>query len=301
MTYMVGSRHEGYGETGMAHLLEHLLFKGTPKHQNIPQELTSHGARPNGSTWFDRTNYFETFQATDENLRWALDLEADRMVNSFIAQEGPRQRDDRRAQRVRDGRERPGAILGERVLSTAFLWHNYGKSTIGARADLENVPIDRLQAFYRTYYQPDNAVPARRRASSTRPRRSLWSAPSFGHPEAHARRCRARTRPSPCRTASGASTLQRVGDVQASQSPYHVPAGAHPDAAAVDAARAGARRHARPGRLYKALVETKKASSVGTDSCSSTIRASCCSRRKSGRSRRWPTRRRRCSPPSTPR
>ena len=69
----------------MAHLLEHLVFKGTPKHPNIPQELTAHGSRPNGTTWTDRTNYFETFSATDENLEWALDLEADRMVNSFIA------------------------------------------------------------------------------------------------------------------------------------------------------------------------------------------------------------------------
>ena len=58
VTYMVGSRHEGYGETGMAHLLEHMVFKGTPKHTNIPQELTSHDCRPNGSTWYDRTNYF---------------------------------------------------------------------------------------------------------------------------------------------------------------------------------------------------------------------------------------------------
>ncbi len=86
ITYLVGSRHEGYGETGMAHLLEHLLFKGTPKHPDIPKELTAHGCRPNGTTWLDRTNYFETFPATDENLAWALDLEADRMVNSFVAQ-----------------------------------------------------------------------------------------------------------------------------------------------------------------------------------------------------------------------
>src|SRR5262249_21811644 len=85
MTYLVGSRHENYGETGMAHLLEHMVFKGTPKHSNIPQELTEHGSRPNGSTAWDRTNYFETFSATDANLDWALDLEADRMVNSFIA------------------------------------------------------------------------------------------------------------------------------------------------------------------------------------------------------------------------
>src|SRR5712691_10447444 len=85
MTYLVGSRNEGYGETGMAHLLEHMMFKGATHHTNIPQELTVHGARPNGTTSDDRTNYFETFQATDANLEWALDLEVDRMVNSFIA------------------------------------------------------------------------------------------------------------------------------------------------------------------------------------------------------------------------
>ena len=84
MTYLVGSRQEGSGERGIAHLLEHMVFKGSPKHTNIPQELTEHGARPNGTTSYDRTNYFETFQATDDNLKWALDLESDRMVNSFI-------------------------------------------------------------------------------------------------------------------------------------------------------------------------------------------------------------------------
>jgi zinc protease len=71
ITYKVGSRHEDYGETGMAHLLEHLVFKGTPTHKNIPQELTEHGTRANGTTWFDRTNYYETFSVGDENLMGA--------------------------------------------------------------------------------------------------------------------------------------------------------------------------------------------------------------------------------------
>ena len=101
VTYLVGSAHESYGETGMAHLLEHLVFKGTPKHPNIPQELTEHGSRPNGTTWTDRTNYFETFAATDANLQWALDLESDRMVNSLHREKRSRQRNDRRPQRVR--------------------------------------------------------------------------------------------------------------------------------------------------------------------------------------------------------
>ena len=119
VTYKVGSRNENYGETGMAHLLEHLVFKGTPKHKNIPQELTAHGARPNGSTWYDRTNYFETFQANDENLDWALDLEADRMVNSYIAKKDL----DSEMTVVRNefemGENDPASILEERVLSTA--------------------------------------------------------------------------------------------------------------------------------------------------------------------------------------
>lgn len=158
ITYMVGSKHENYGETGMAHLLEHLVFKGTPKHANIPQELTEHGARPNGTTWYDRTNYFETFAATEENLRWALDLESDRMVNSFIAKKDLDSEMTVVRNEFESGENSPFRVLLERVFSSAFLWHNYGKSTIGARSDIENVPIDRLQGFYRKYYQPDNAV-----------------------------------------------------------------------------------------------------------------------------------------------
>src|SRR5215472_604957 len=87
MTVLVGSRQEGYGETGMAHLLEHMVFKGTPHHPKIPKELQEHGAQFNGSTSDDRVNYFETLAATDENLEFALDMEADRMVNSFIKKE----------------------------------------------------------------------------------------------------------------------------------------------------------------------------------------------------------------------
>src|SRR3954471_244790 len=131
MTYLVGSRQEGSGERGMAHLLEHMVFKGSTKHTNIPQELTSHGARPNGSTSYDRTNYFETFQATDDNLKWALDLEADRMVNSFI-----RKADlDSEFTVVRNefemGENSPFNVLFDRAMSSAYTWHPYGRSVVG--------------------------------------------------------------------------------------------------------------------------------------------------------------------------
>src|ERR1700728_2701090 len=158
MTYLVGSRFEGYGETGMAHLLEHMNFILSTSGRNIKKELVDHGAQWNGTTDYDRTNYFETITAGDDNLKWALGLEAERMVNMRI--EKPLL--DTEMTVVRNeferGENRPESILEERVIAPAYLWHNYGKSVIGSRADIEKVPIDKLAAFYRKYYQPDNAV-----------------------------------------------------------------------------------------------------------------------------------------------
>ena len=145
-------------------------------------------------------------------------------------------------------------------MAASYLWHNYGKTTIGARSDLENVPIDRLQAFYRKYYQPDNAVLLvagkfdepktlalvdKYFAPIPRPTRTL---PEALHAGADAGR-RARV------------TLRRVGDTQFVQAVYHVPSGAHPDFAAVDVL-AQVLGDTPSGRLHKALVETKKASSI---------------------------------------
>jgi zinc protease len=84
LTVLVGSRHEGYGETGMAHLLEHMLFKGTDKFPNFDKLMAARGARFNGSTWYDRTNYFETLPASDDYLEFAIQFEADRLVNEKI-------------------------------------------------------------------------------------------------------------------------------------------------------------------------------------------------------------------------
>src|SRR6478672_424655 len=261
MTYLVGSATENYGETGMAHLLEHMVFKGSPKHTNIPQELTSHGSRPNGSTWSDRTNYFETFSATDENLNWALDLESDRMVNSYIAKKDL----DSEMTVVRNefelGENSPFNVLLERSMAASYIWHNYGKTTIGARSDIENVPIERLQAFYRNWYQPDNAV--------------LLVAGRFDEAKTLAKinqtfgRIPKPTRPipvfytlDPTQDGERTVTLQRVGDVQAIAAAYHVPSGTDPSSGAVNLLEQ-VLTDTPSGRLYKALVETKKATSVG--------------------------------------
>jgi zinc protease len=261
ITYLVGSRHEGYGESGMAHLLEHMVFKGTPKHPNIPQELTARGARPNGTTWYDRTNYFETFAATDDNLRWALDLEADRMVNSFIKEEDLKSEFSVVRNEFESGENNPGRVLLERVMSTAYLWHNYGKSTIGSREDIERVPVDNLRAFYKKFYQPDNAVLTV--AGKFDEAKTLqWINEAFGPIPRPERKLQQTYTVEPVQDGERHVVLRRVGDVQVTSAGYHIPAGAHPDYAAVEVL-AEVLTNEPSGRLYKALVETGKASSVG--------------------------------------
>ena len=87
IVYHVGSKHEGYGEKGMAHLLEHMLFKSTKNLGDIKKMLSDKGGDANGTTYYDRTNYYEIFPSSDENLRWSLEMEADRMINATIKQE----------------------------------------------------------------------------------------------------------------------------------------------------------------------------------------------------------------------
>ncbi|MFD2177386.1 M16 family metallopeptidase [Veronia pacifica] len=260
VTYKVGSKHENYGETGMAHLLEHLVFKGTPKHPDIPAELSAHGARPNGTTFFDRTNYFETFAATEENIDWALSLESDRMVNSFIAKKDL----DSEMTVVRNefemGENRPFSIMFKRILATAFDWHNYGNSTIGARSDIENVSIERLQAFYKKYYQPDNATLVI--AGKFEPSSLLKKIDAtFGAIPKPERKLQDTYTTEPAQDGERSFTIRRIGDVQYLSSLYHIPSGAHEDIAAIEVLNTIL--SATPnGRLHKAMVEQKLASST---------------------------------------
>jgi zinc protease len=258
IVYLVGSRHEGYGEKGMAHLLEHLLFKGSKRHPNLKEEFTRRGGRWNGTTSNDRTNYFETLAGTDDNLEWAIAMEADRMVNSFVSKEDL----DSEMTVVRNefemGENNPGGVLFQRMQQLAFPWHNYGNPIIGQRADIEKVPIDKLQAFYRTWYQPDNAVlivagrfdEARAVALAQkhfgplpRPTRVL---PAFYTDE-------------PTQDGERRVRLERVGDTQIVSALYRVPAGSHPDFPALDVL-AHVLGDVPAGRLHRAIVQQGLAS-----------------------------------------
>ena len=259
-TVFVGSRHEGYGETGMAHLLEHMVFKGTPTFANVPKELQDRGAQFNGSTWLDRTNYYETLPASEENLDFAIHLEADRLVNSYVKKEDL----DSEMTVVRNEFERgensPQRVLMQRMMAVAFEWHNYGKSTIGNRADLERVPIDNLKAFYEKFYQPDNAILIV--AGSFDPVQALASAKThFGAIPKPERTLPRTYTEEPPQDGERTVILRRVGDVARVGAVYHVPAGSDPAFAAVDVLE-NILTDNPSGRLYKALVETKRAASV---------------------------------------
>jgi zinc protease len=260
MTVLVGSRHEGYGEAGMAHLLEHMVFKGTPMHPNIPQALQDHGARFSGTTTADRTNYFETVPASAENLEFCIRLEADRLVYSPIKQTDL----DTEFTVVRNEFERsenaPMSVLAKRIAAAAYEWHNYGKSTLGNRSDIERVPVAHLRAFYQKYYQPDNVVLIVAGHFDAAQALEVIQQ-SFGAIPRPQRQLDTTYTEEPSQDGERLVTLRRVGDVGAVGVAYHIPAGPHEDVAPLQVL-ANILRTPPFGRLNKSLIDTQLATQV---------------------------------------
>ena len=264
LVYGVGSVHENYGETGMAHLLEHLLFKGTPTHTDISGEMKKRGIDFNATTSMDRTNYFSSFPANDATLDWVLALEADRMVHSNIAKRDLDSEMTVVRNELEAGENNPGGVLFQRIRSTAFLWHNYGHSTIGARSDVEGVPIEHLQAFYRTWYQPDNAtliLAGRLDPAATLARVSAY----FGKVKKPTRVMPTFPTVEPAQDGERQVEVRRAGDVRIIAAAYHVPAAGHPDSAALSVL-GSVLGYTPGGRLHKALVQTHIAAGAGAGS-----------------------------------
>jgi zinc protease len=161
IVYRVGSKNEVLGNTGSTHLLEHLMFKGSPKFNknngnSVTDVLQNTGAEMNATTYYDRTNYFETLPS--DKIGLALEIEADRMRNCSLLKE------DKEAEMtvVRNEFERgendPNALLYKEIWATAYMAHPYHHATIGWKSDIEKAPIEVLRNFYNTYYWPDNAT-----------------------------------------------------------------------------------------------------------------------------------------------
>ena len=260
MTYLVGSRHENYGETGMAHLLEHMLFKGTPNTPNALGEFSKRGLQANGSTSTDRTNYYASFAANPETLKWYIGWQADAMINSTIKREDLDTEMTVVRNEMESGENNPFQMLWQKMLGLAFQWHNYGKTPIGARSDVENVDINQLRAFYRTHYQPDNAVLIV--AGKFDPELALSEVNNaFGKIPKPARTLPPEYTVEPIQDGERAITLRRTGGSPLVAAMYHVPPAAHPDFSALDLASMMI-ADTPSGRLYKAMVPTKQAASV---------------------------------------
>ncbi|MCC9041884.1 insulinase family protein [Myroides sp. M-43] len=260
IVYNVGSKHEGYGEKGMAHLLEHMLFKSTTKLGDIKKMLSDKGGNAQGTTWYDRTNYYEVFAASDENLSWALEMEADRMINATILQEDL----DKEFSVVRNefeiGENNPTRVLMERTINTAYLWHNYGLSTIGSKEDIERVKTPQLRRFYEKYYQPDNATlvisgkfDEAKALKYVEDYFSVIPKPKRVLDEIFT--------VEPAQDGEKYVEVRRAGDSQHINILYHAASFADKDYAALSALESILNNDP-SGYLYKELVETKKVSSL---------------------------------------
>lgn len=256
MTYLVGSRHENYAQSGMAHLLEHMLFKGTPAHSRLDDEFNRRGMRSNASATEDRTHFYEIFESSDDNLKWALAMEADRMQNASIRPADLASEMTVVRNEFERGENSPSTLLLKRVQSVAYDWHNYGHSVIGNRNDIEHIKIDSLRDFYHQYYQPDNAVLTVAGQFDTA--RTLdWIQASFGKIARPARQLAQLKTEEPVQDGERSVVVRRQGDVQFVMIAYKIPAALHPDHNSISFAEE-ILTSAPHGRLHKQLVESGK-------------------------------------------
>lgn len=255
ITYRVGSVNERYGETGMAHLLEHMLFKGSTNFPKIDTEFQKRGMRTNATTWLDRTNYFGVFDANSDTLAWTLGMEADRMVNATFNAEQLKSEMTVVRNEMEKNENNPVRILLSRMFSTAHLWHNYGNSTIGARSDVENFPFEKLRAFYKSHYRPDNAV-LTIAGRFDKNEVSKLIAQTFGAIKKPTQKIEALYTTEPTQDGEREINLRRVGDIPVVGLLYHLPSGLHQDAAAMSVLEEILADSTR-GRLQKQLVEAK--------------------------------------------
>ena len=260
LTFRVGSRHENYGETGMAHLLEHMMFKGTPKNPRAWEQFQKRGLDANGSTWLDRTNYTAVLAVNDDNLKWYLGWLADAMVNSNISRKDLDTEMTVVRNEMESGENSPDRILLQRTIALMYDWHNYGHDTIGARADVENVDIPRLQAFYREYYQPDNATLVLS-GKLDEARVLAWIAQSFGAIKKPTRKLPTLYTLDPTQDGERSVTLRRVGGTPVIYAGYHVPAGPSTDYAAIELLDV-ILGDTPSGRLHKRLTDKQLAAST---------------------------------------
>jgi zinc protease len=267
VVYRVGSRNEAVGHTGATHLLEHMLFKGTPTYNKkngtqIAAVLQKQGAVFNADTWFDRTRYYEMLPS--DQLDLAVQLEADRMRNSFIADEDRQSEMTVVRNELERGENDPARILHDRLWAMAFREHPYHHPTIGWRSDVEGMPTSRLKEFYDTYYYPNNSTAILVGDFDEQSALDLI-ARRFGNIPPSPRPIPLMYTSEPQQEGEIRFVLRRAGQLGIVEMGWHIPEARHPDTAAITVLdhilSAGI-----TSRLYQALVETQIAIDAGAQS-----------------------------------
>jgi zinc protease len=255
--YRTGSRNEHTGITGVSHLLEHMLFKGTQRYQvgEIARTLFLNGASFNASTYYDWTNYYET--VASDRLELAVQIEADRMVNSRIDKADLDLEMTVVRSELEGGENNPGRLLWQATVATAFQAHPYRWPVIGWRSDVENVPRDAIYQYYKAHYGPNNAVAV--------VVGDVDAARALALVEKHFAPIPRIPDPPPVYTVEPPQrgerrvTVRRAGSLPMVMVAWRAPAAGHPDSYALDVL-ATVLGDGRTSRLYQALVETGLAS-----------------------------------------
>ncbi len=258
VVYHVGSRNEAVGYTGSTHFLEHMMFKGTVKHNpaqgvGLDDMLKPIGALYNATTSYDRTNYYEV--VAKEHLGLCLELEADRMRNLVLKVEDRNSEMTVVRNEFERGENEPSGVLYKELMATAFREHPYHHPVIGWRSDVEGVPMERMKEFYDTFYWPNNATVIV--VGDFKPEEALTLiAEHFGKIPASPKPLPEVYTTEPAQEGERRFEVERAGDdLPMVWMGFKVPAATHADSyplAALAAVLGGSRRSS---RLYKALVD----------------------------------------------
>ncbi|GAB3249479.1 M16 family metallopeptidase [Chitinimonas naiadis] len=257
VAYGVGSRDEVPGEYGMAHILEHMLFKGSKRFGDDRPEYQRRGINWNAFTTVDNTVYSNNFVSNDETLAWLLAHEADRMMAANLQADALATEMTVVRNEWERGENNSSQMLNQRMLAAAYTAHPYHHSTIGYRSDIENVDIDRLRSFYRRFYRPDNATLTLSGKFDVEAVKQVIVR-EFGSLPRPATPLVRNLRVEPVQDGQRVVELRRPGDAEHVRIAYRIPGCDHPDVLALRnlAALLG---NSRNGRLQKVLVENRLA------------------------------------------
>ena len=260
--YKVGSVNEQVGQTGMSHLMEHMMFKGTKAHGlgALDAALEGVGADYNANTWMDRTAYFEVL--APDRLELAMQLESDRMVNSLYDEAQHQKEMTVVRSEYEGGENRPSEVLGKAVRLTAYQVHPYRWDTIGFRSDIENFTRDEMYAYYKNYYTPNNATVVIVGDFDTAQALTMVGK-YFGSYKPHPVQQHFIT-PEPPQEGERRVVVRRAGTLPLTEIAYHIPAFGHPDRYALDVLET-ALSSGRTGRFFQDLVQPGLASETGAN------------------------------------